>query len=242
MTLITVLYAGVALPAPHDSQAQLPSMAIAAPGPALAVRAGEWVGVGLLVQAIGVFAAVTLGAWAARHRLLDEPERHRAVLRRMAIGGLLAAVLGGLPLALITAELWPAASTPIRLLAGALHALSGYAGGLGYAALFGLLALWITGRGGPGPLGRALQASGQRSLSCYLAQSLVFVPLLPAWTLGLGASMRLWQATLLALGAWLVILVIAAASDRAGHRGPAELLLRRLTYGRAPKDLVRRPA
>jgi uncharacterized membrane protein YeiB len=30
-----------------------------------------------------------------------------------------------------------------------------------------------------------------------------------------------------------VILVIAALSDRTGYRGPAEVVLRRLTYGRS---------
>ena len=119
-----------------------------------------------------MFAAVALGAWAARRRLLDEPERHRALLRRTAMAGLLIAVLGGLPLALTTAGLW-APPVPVLLLVGGLHSISGYAGGLGYAALFGLLAIRITGRGGPGPIARAVQAGGQRSLSCYLAQSVV---------------------------------------------------------------------
>ena len=133
---------------------------------------------------------------AARRRLLDEPERHRALLRRVAVGRIVAAVLGGLPLALMAAELWTSPSLPAVLLAGSLHALSGYAGGLGYAALFGLLAVRIAERGGPGPVARALQACGQRSLSCYLAQSVAFVALLPAWTLGLGEHARLWQAAL----------------------------------------------
>ena len=78
-----------------------------------------------------------------------------------------------------------------------------------------------------------MRACGQRSLSCYLAQSVAFVALLPAWTLGVGAHARVWQAALVGLGTWLVILVIAALSDRAGYRGPAEVVLRRLTYGRS---------
>ena len=39
-------------------------------------------------------------------------------------------------------------------------------------------------------------------------------------------------SSLIGFGAWLVILLVAALSDRAGYRGPAETLLRRLTYGR----------
>ena len=77
----------------------------------------------------------------------------------------------------------------------------------------------------------ALRACGQRSLSCYLAQSVAFVALLPAWTLGLGQQARPGQLALVGFGAWLVILLVAAESGRRGYRGPAETLLRRLTYG-----------
>jgi uncharacterized membrane protein YeiB len=233
VALVTLLYAGSALPVPGRTPQLLPSMTIPDAGPALAARAVEWVGVGLLVQALGVFAAVALGARAARLRLLDEPQRHPVRLRRTAVAGVSTAVLGGLPLALVTAGVWASPPMLLLLVAGALHALSGYAGGLGYAALFGLLAIRIAEHGRQGPVLRAVQACGQRSLSCYLAQSVAFVALLPAWTLGVGAHARVWQAALIGLGTWLVILVIAALSDRAGYRGPAEVVLRRLTYGRS---------
>jgi len=227
--LITLLYSGSGVALPDDPQAFLTSVIISDPVEAAQARAVEWAGLGLLVQTIGVFAAVALGAWAARRRLLDEPQRHRRLLRWVAVVGLAAAVLGGLPIALIAAQVWTSPSLVAALLSGSLHALSGYAGGLGYAALFGLLAIRLARD--PGPVTRAVAACGQRSLSCYLAQSVAFVPLLPAWTLGLGADARLWQAALVGVGAWAVILVVAAASDRASYRGPAELLLRRLTYG-----------
>jgi uncharacterized membrane protein YeiB len=209
----------------------MPSMTIEDPAAALLARAGEWVGLGFLAQPLGVFGTVALGAWAARRRLLDEPERHRSLLVRTAVAGIAAAVLLGLPMALLAAQLWTSPPLVAVLLAGSLHALGGYAGGIGYAAAFGLLAIRLARRGGPGPVTHALQACGQRSLSCYLAQSLAFAALLPASTLGLGQDAQLWQTVLVGVGTWLVILLIAAASGRAGYRGPAEILLRRLTYG-----------
>jgi uncharacterized membrane protein YeiB len=127
--------------------------------------------------------------------------------------------------------MWTSAPSGVAALAASLHTLGGFAGGVGYAALFGLLATRIARRGRPGPVAGALQACGQRSLSCYLAQSVAFVALLPAWTLGLGEDAHLWQTALVGFGTWLVILVVAAVSARAGLRGPAEVLLRRLTYG-----------
>ncbi|MCO1653887.1 DUF418 domain-containing protein [Pseudonocardia humida] len=227
---VGLFYAFSGLPLPGDPQAFLPSMAIVDPAAAAAVRGVEWLGVGVVLQVPGTVGAVAAGAWAARRRLLDEPGRHRALLVRVAVVGMAAAVLGGLPLALVAAGYWTSPPLAGLLAAGALHAVGGYAGGFGYAAVFGLLAVRIARRGA-GPVAGALRACGQRSLSCYLAQSVAFVALLPAWTLGLGARAHLWQVALLGAGAWLVILVVAAVSARAGVRGPAEVLLRRLTYG-----------
>ena len=214
--------------------APLPSVADGDPLAALAARVVEWGGNVLLGSVLSVVGTVALGAWAARHRLLDgdlprRPARHRRLLSGVAAGGLAAAVLGGLPLALAATGAW-SPGTGALLLAGTAHTLGGYAGGLGYAAAFGLLAVGP----GPGPVVRALAACGQRSLSCYLGQSVLFVALLPAWTLGLGARLGVAQAALLAVAVWLVLLAVAVASARAGYRGPAEVLLRRFTYGRRP--------
>jgi uncharacterized membrane protein YeiB len=60
-----------------------------------------------------------------------------------------------------------------------------------------------------------------------------FGVLLPAWALDLGARLTVALTALVALAVWAVILVVAAVSARAGVRGPAEVLLRRLTYGGA---------
>jgi uncharacterized protein len=228
--LAGLFYSGSGLTPPGPpAEALLPSMTVADPLAAATVRIPEWLGIGLVLQAFSVFAAVAVGAWAARRRLLDEPERHRRLLVPVAITGIAIAVAGGVPFALMAAQIWVAPPTGMLVLGGFLHGMAGYAGGLGYAALFGLLAIRLTR--GTGPVTSALQACGQRSLSSYLAQSVAFAALLPAWTFGLGAGAHVWQTALYGFGAWLVILVVAAGSARAGYRGPAELLLRRVTYG-----------
>ncbi|QYN33406.1 DUF418 domain-containing protein [Pseudonocardia sp. DSM 110487] len=231
--LSALLYSVASLPAPPSKgmDATLPSMAVENPFEAALYRAFEWVGIGVVAAGLMVFGAVALGAWAGWRRLLDEPERHRMLLVRVAVAGIGAAVVLGLPLSLMAAQLWTAPSMGVIMLAGALHALGGYAGGMGYAALFGLLAIRLARRGRTGPAAYAILACGQRSLSCYLAQSVAFVALLPAWTFGLGDGAHAWQTALYAVATWLVILMVAAVSARAGYRGPAELLLRRLTYG-----------
>lgn len=215
----------------------LRSTAVSDPLGALVQRVVEWL-VGGLGGALSVFGMVALGAWAARRRLLDDPAAHRALLGRVAAGGITAGVLLGLPFALVAAQLWTAPPLGVALALSAVHTLGGCAAGAGYAALFGLLAL----RGAAeGAVGRAVTAVGRRSLSCYLAQSVSFALLLPAWAVGLGAVATVAQAALLAVGTWLVILLVAVVSDRAGYRGPAEVLLRRLTYGR-PAGLHPGPA
>jgi uncharacterized protein len=235
----TVLGAFSGFP-PAGATAPLPSIAVVDPAGAVVSRLAEWAGGVLISSLIGVAWAVTLGAWAARHRLLDDPARHRPLLVRIAFGGLAAAVVGGLPLALAGAAVWQP-GTGAMLLAGVLHTLGGYAGGLGYAALAGLLLIRSAPLApdaigshapAPGPVLRALRACGQRSLSCYLGQSVLFVTLLPAWTLGLGARLTVAQAASLAVAVWLVLLLVAVSCARVGYRGPAEVLLRRLTYGR----------
>ena len=225
--VMAVVLLGAALP-PPDATAALPSIEAESPFTAAVLRIVEWLGIGLLVSTLIVFGAVALGALAARRRILDEPHRYRRLLVRTAAVGIPVAALGGLPLALMVATGRDPGLGPL-VAAGSLHGLTGYAGAVGYAALFGLLAIRVRER--PGPVTGALRACGQRSLSCYLAQSVAFVVLLPAWTLDLGDGLPLWAAALVGAGTWLVILVVAAVTAQAGYRGPAEVLLRRLTYG-----------
>ncbi|WP_262424433.1 DUF418 domain-containing protein [Brachybacterium sp. Z12] len=79
---------------------------------------------------------------------------------------------------------------------------------------------------------RALSAVGQRSLTFYLFQSLLLAPLLAAWGLGLAPHLSTASAVAVALGVWLLSLPLAAWMDSRGMRGPAEVLLRRMTYGK----------
>ncbi|WP_084500275.1 DUF418 domain-containing protein [Brevibacterium album] len=184
---------------------------------------------------LAIPVCVLLGWLAARHRLLDEPARHRRTLIRIAAFGIPIGWLGGLPGALAHTGLVDPASIGLPAEPGfmffGLAVFTGIFTGIGYAALFGLIALrWQGAARTPAPL-RALSATGQRSLTFYLWQSLVFAPLMAAWGLGLGAHMGTAAALGLALLVWLAGIGLAVRLDRRGRRGPAELLLRRLTYG-----------
>ncbi|KAB1652980.1 DUF418 domain-containing protein [Pseudoclavibacter chungangensis] len=179
--------------------------------------------------------ALLLGIVAARSRILEEPVAHRALLARTALIGIPIGWIGGLPALLLQAGVWDV----MPWTAAGTSMLTGLFGGIGYAALFGLVAARFTSDRRPGPVAGALVAVGKRSLSMYLLQSVLFAIPLCAWGFGLGAVLPQWQAALYAVGVWLVGLVIAALLERAGARGPAERLLRRLAY--RPDDRTATP-
>ncbi|KIH98472.1 hypothetical protein LP52_13055 [Streptomonospora alba] len=173
-------------------------------------------------------AAMALGMVLGRRRVLEYPDRHLRLLVWTAVAGIGAAWLSGLPEALAHTGL-----VELRDPFGALAAVrqfSGVFGGAGYVALFGLIGHAVARRRRRGPVTVAVMAVGKRSLSCYLAQSVVSAPLLAAWGLGLGAHVDSAVAALFAAAVWLLTLAGACALERADRRGPAEALLRRLVY------------
>jgi uncharacterized membrane protein YeiB len=219
---------------PHGQEYYLPTLqSLAATGWLRGVggRLSDWLTFGIPTALFLAAPPVLLGAWAARRRILDEPERHRRLLLRVTVIGLGLGYLGGLPLAVQAASLslnW-SPSTSMDL-AGVAHTVTGYAGAIGYAALAGLLAIRFRDR--PGRVVTALAACGQRSMTCYILQSLVFVGVLASYGGGLGNRLGLVSTAVLAIATWALSVVVAEAMSRRGYRGPAEVLLRRLTYRR----------
>ncbi|GAB2615945.1 DUF418 domain-containing protein [Pseudactinotalea suaedae] len=197
------------------------SVAIEEPFGAALWRGAEWLMApfGLLA----VVAALLLGVVAGRRDLLADVMSRRRGLGLVALVGISIGWLGGLPMALATAHLvvLPPGS---ELWLSTLHIATGVPCGLGYAALAGWLC--TSARFTSSGPSRALQATGARSLSCYLAQTVVFAALLPAWSLGLGASLGTATAAGLALLTWLTTVLVASVLERRGVRGPAERLLR----------------
>jgi uncharacterized protein len=198
---------------------------------AVLVRLGMWLGVtlGQGVLSLAVPTAVLLAILAARHRVLERPDLHRRMLAVVAVGGIAIAWAGG---ALSFAQFVGAITETPSWTFQILNLATGLAGGLGYAAVFGLVGAALQGRA-LGPVVRALTAVGKRSMTSYLLQSVLFVPVLAAWGLGLGGVLAEWQGALYGVGVWLVTVAIAVVLERRGQRGPFEVLLRRLAYPRA---------
>jgi uncharacterized membrane protein YeiB len=206
-----------------------PSPSLAAPDylSGILARLTEWPA--HTVTVLPFIVIVWLGAWAARRRILEEPDRHLGLLRTVAVAGLAVGVLGGLPLALVAAG-WLEVDPPTARTLSMLCNVSGMFAGPGYVAVFGLLSRRLTRAN---PVVGALSALGRRSLSGYLFQSLAWTVLLMPWSLALAVGSRspLLVGALVAGSVWLISVLVAVVLDRGGRSGPAEWLLRRLTYG-----------
>ncbi|WP_031160486.1 DUF418 domain-containing protein [Streptosporangium roseum] len=209
--------------------------AMADPLQATVMRLIGWSAMTPTYFAVSVAPAFLLGIWAARRRLLDEPGPHRAPLFRIATIGVGVAIVGGLPLMLVDTQLWtPSAASSVP--AYVIHSLTGIAGGLGYAALIGLIVDRMHRGNGrrsrtTGRVTTALAACGQWSLTCYLLQSVIFVAVFAPYAGDLGARVGDAAASGIAVVTWLATVLLAALLAPGGRRGPAEAALRRLTYG-----------
>lgn len=193
----------------------------------------------LFVNTFGVVlpTAMLLGMWAARRRIIEEAGQHLRLLRTVAMGGFLIGLLGAMPSALKVVGVWD--PPPLDGLTGGAMTMmtwtTGLAGGLGYVAIFVLVAERLTRSGPtPAPVG-AVSALGKRSLSGYLTHSIVMAPVLAAWGLGLGAHLTSATMALFAFGLWLATVIAASVMDRYGVRGPFEVLLRYLIPHKTPR-------
>ena len=169
-------------------------------------------------------ASILFGWWAARRGVLEQPAAHRRLLTWVAGVGIGVGWAAGVPSALHHMGALPLpeylAWVPLTIA----YSFGGFAG-IGYAALFGLVA---ARRPTPGRLGLALTAVGRRSLSAYLWQSIIMAPLLAAWGLGLGQHVNTAGVLAIATATWLAGLALCVWLDARQQAGPFEVLLRRL--------------
>ena len=176
-----------------------------------------------------------LGMWAGRHRLMQDVERHRTLLRRLVVGGLaVGGALGGVGLAVTLYHRgmpgWPPASPPPWMVALRLLRDVGFlVMGVGYAAAFALLFQKERWR----KLLGVFAPAGRMALSLYLMQTVVSLWLYDGWGLGLVGRLPPSRCLLLTLGVFAVQMGLSHLWLARFRFGPVEWLWRSLTYGRA---------
>ena len=201
-----------------------------------------------------------IGILLARRQVLEDPAAHLPLLKRLS--ALLAlSLLGAVPLVLMALQVVDAGPVAAAL-AGMLHGGTGLLGAVAFVGLVGwfvavrstpvqgVQAGRTTRAGAPGEPRRglvgAVAAVGERSLTSYLLQSVLFVPLLAPWALGLGDGAGTALVSAIAVAVYLVTVLVAVLLARAVRSGPAEVLLRRLTYraepAPGPQPLVQPPS
>ncbi|GGE00199.1 DUF418 domain-containing protein [Paenibacillus nasutitermitis] len=199
----------------------------------LAVRLSEWP-MHTALMSVNI-VIIGLGAWCAKRRILENPANNLRILSWSAMVGIAAAAIGGLPMGLLNLGVLHADADTAPLIK-LLYETTGAFGGVGYVSVFGLIAYAMSQYPAcvKSRIVRAITALGQRSLSGYLFQSIVWMAVISPFTLNLGAHFE--RLTLVAVGTavvtWLASVIAAYYMDRYGKRGWIEVLLRRLTYGR----------
>ncbi|MDR7329493.1 DUF418 domain-containing protein [Corynebacterium guangdongense] len=174
-----------------------------------------------------------LGYVAARRGVHRDPMAHLRILTVWVLvaGAIILAV--GLPWGLSAIGALPGAWEDVLM---NLNQMLGYLTGPGICAGVLLASRRLQERLDRGaslpPALAPVQALGQRSMSGYVTQSLLFVPLTMPFLLGLGEGAGAAGLLLLALAVWAVTLLAAQLTARVGRPGPAESAHRRLAYGR----------
>lgn len=228
--LVLVAIFGSLMPRGYDAlvdNAVLSSIALENPFLASAIRIPEWI-IYTPLLVYQVVPGMLIGILAARRRILDNPEQHLLLLVRTSMIGIGLATVGAIPLALMSSQYWTNPSFGAQTFATILHTGTGYAGGLGWAAFIGLLVIKLGEK--RGPITMAIAAVGQRSMTFYIFQSVVFIAVFAPYAGGLGAHLGQAGSDVIALFTWLLSVVIAEFMRRANVRGPAETLLRKLSY------------
>lgn len=182
----------------------------------------------MLLAPIGFACPFLVGLWAGRRRVFERPDQHRRLLVATAVVGISAAILGAQPVALTLAGVVDVPPQTTLELIGPLHDASGVLGGFGYAALITLIASRL-GERRP-RIVDAIAATGQRSMTFYLSQSVVWTVVFTPFLLGLADDLSVAATALLAAATWGTTVVIADWMRRTGRRGPFEQLIRRVTY------------
>jgi len=191
------------------------------------IQVQPWI---MLLGPVGFACPFLVGLWAGRRRLLERPDEHRRLLAAVALVGVAVAVAGAQPVALVLAGVTSVPGPDVLELIGPLHDSAGVLGGFGYAAGFALLARRVGAR--RGRVVRAVAATGQRSMTCYLAQSVVWALVFTPFLLDLSGTLTVAATALLATATWGATVVLAGWLGSTGRRGPFEVLVRRATYRR----------
>ena len=180
-----------------------------------------------LLNGLGVLTAFALGLVAGRRSLFARPELHRPLWQ----AGLRWGLSFGLCLGLLSA--WLVVGPGAQVGTYGLRETAGIAIGFAGAPLlsWGYVSVLATMHAG-GVQGLAIfRPAGRMSLSGYIGESFILSIVFCAYGLGLFGKLNAGAVSALALGTWIVLDLLAKATQSRWASGPLENLLRRFSVG-----------
>jgi uncharacterized protein len=190
--------------------------------------AGRYAGLIFQMRLPKILAMFLLGFYAYRKGYFQNPAQHMPFIRRVMIYGLAIGMIGNIAMAVLAGNEAPFPPT-----------LAGWFGVIGYAFGVPALALGIaasvlilwqhdTWR----RVLSFLAPVGRMALTNYLMQSVVCVTIFYGFGFGLFGTVGALRATLIALGIFLLQIVLSSIWLAYFRFGPVEWVWRQLTYGR----------
>ena len=175
---------------------------------------------------VGLTGVFLIGYIWAREGVLASVSAHRRTLVAWVVIAGVIIVFIGLPWGLAAAGVVPTELEPVFFM---LNQAFGFLTGPGILAVLALLTENLNNRV-PG-WAYAFVALGKRSMSGYIAQSILFIVLVTPAGLGLGADASVSGKLGIGLLVFVLTLLLAALLEAWGKPGPFEWAHRRLAYG-----------
>jgi len=189
----------------------------------------------MAIYDLSVFGLFLLGAWSVRSGLLTDPQRHRALLRRIVKwslpAGLLLSAVNAAPFLGMRPEGLAAAGITAAYVGVPILAFTYLAG---FALIFSK---------GTGAVQAFLAPAGRMSLTNYLVSGAFGCWVFYGYGLGLLREFDMVGLTLFGIGLFVALALFSRLWLSVAPYGPAEWLWRRLTYGKRVSARVEpRPA
>ena len=180
-----------------------------------------------LLNGLGVLGAFALGLVAGRRSLLARPELHRPLWQ----AGLRWGLSSGLCLGFLSA--WLVVGPGAEVGSWGLRETAGIAIGFAGAPLlsWGYVSVLATIHASGMQTLAIFRPAGRMSLSGYIGESLILSIVFCAYGLGLFGKLNAGAVSALALGTWIVLDLLAKATQSRWASGPLENLLRRFSVG-----------
>ena len=180
-----------------------------------------------LLNGLGVLGAFALGLVAGRRSLLARPELHRPLWK----AGLRWGLSSGLCLGFLSA--WLVVGPGAEVGSWGLRETAGIAIGFAGAPLlsWGYVSVLATIHASGMQTLAIFRPAGRMSLSGYIGESLILSIVFCAYGLGLFGKLNAGAVSALALGTWIVLDLLAKATQSRWASGPLENLLRRFSVG-----------